>query len=137
MAESRDIALNGTDAMIAVQGSMIASPVVSSMGSNTLLSSPGTASPHTSLCKRQVWNGWRTFLISTESYTQFSEPSPALAQTKSGSTPTPDIFPTTPGPLIFMATRGATRVDDDDDDDDAEVNDAAAGDDDLALVFSE
>ena len=55
--------------------------------------------------------------ISTESKTQFSEPSAALAQ-KSGSAPTPELFPTTPGRLICMATRGATRVDDDDDDDD-------------------
>ena len=49
---------------------------------------------------------------------------------------TPDLFHTTPGPLICKATRGATRVDDDDDDDDA--NDAvAADDDDSALSFSE
>ena len=73
--------------------------------------------------------------ISTESKTQFSEPSAALAQ-ESCSAPTPDLFPTTPGRLIFMATRGATRVDDDDDDDDD--NDAAAADDDdSALLFSE
>ena len=56
-------------------------------------------------------------LISTESKTQFSEPSAALAQ-KSCSAPTPDLLPTTPDRLIFIATRGATRVDDDDDDDD-------------------
>ena len=77
-------------------------------------------------------------LISTESKTQFSEPNATLAQQekKSCSAPTPDIFPTTPGPLIFVATRGATRVDDDDDEDDD--NDAAAdADDDSALLFSE
>ena len=61
--------------------------------------------------------------ISTESNTQFSEPSKSLARKKSCSAPTPDLFPTSPGPLIFMATREATRVDDDDDDDDD--NDAA------------
>ena len=71
--------------------------------------------------------------ISTESKTQFSEPSEALAQ-KSCSANTPDLFPTTLGRLVFMATRGATRVDDDDDDDD---NDVAAGDDDSSLLFSE
>ena len=72
--------------------------------------------------------------ISTESKTQFSEPSEALAQ-KSCSANTPDLFPTTLGRLVFMATRGATRVDDDDDDDDNDV--AAAEDDDSALLFSE
>ena len=56
--------------------------------------------------------------ISTEINTQFSEPNTALAQTKKLFRPNPDLFPTTPGPLIFVATRGATRVDDDDDDDD-------------------
>ena len=71
--------------------------------------------------------------ISTESKTQFSEPSTALAQ-QIVFVPTPDLFPTTPGRLIFVATRGATRVDDDDDDDDD--NDAAA-DDESALLFSE
>ena len=74
--------------------------------------------------------------ISTESNTQFSEPSAALAPT-SCFAPTPDLFPTTPGRSIFMATRGATRVDDDDDDDDdidAAVDDY---DDDSALLFSE
>ncbi len=35
-----DLALCGTDAMIAVHGSMIASQVLSSMGSNTWLSRP-------------------------------------------------------------------------------------------------
>ena len=72
--------------------------------------------------------------ISTESKTQFSEPSEALAQTNCSAN-TPDLFPTTLGRLICMATRGATRVDDDDDDDDD--NDAAADDDDSALLFSE
>ena len=110
---------------------MTASPVASSLGSNAWLSSPGTASPQTSLCKRPVWNGWRKFLISTESQTQFNE--------TSAPPPTPDLFPTTLGRLICMATRGATRVDDDDDDDDDDDNDAAAGDDDddSALLFSE
>ena len=56
---------------------------------------------------------------------------------KSCSAPTPDLFPTTPGRLICMATRGATRVDNDDDDDDDDDNDAAADDDDSALLFSE
>ena len=70
--------------------------------------------------------------ISTDSMTQFSEPSEALAQ-KSCSANTPDLFPTTLGRLICMATRGATRVDDDDDDDD----NAAADDDGSALLFSE
>ena len=76
--------------------------------------------------------------ISAESNTQCSEPSTALAQTKAVPPPTPDLFPTTPGPLIFMATIWATRVDDDDDDNDGD-NDvaAAADDDDSALVFSE
>ena len=69
--------------------------------------------------------------ISTESKTQFSEPSAAIAQ-KSLSAPTPDLVPTTLGPLIFMATRGATHVDDDGDDDD---NDAAADDDDYSALF--
>ena len=73
--------------------------------------------------------------ISTESNTQFSEPSEALAQ-KNCSANTPDLFPTTLGRLICTATRLATRVDDGDDDDD---NDAAADDDDddSALSFSE
>ena len=66
-------------------------------------------------------------LISTGSTTQLSEPSAALAH---------DLFPTTPGPLICIATRGATRVDDDDDDDDDDNDAAAAGDDDSALLFS-
>ena len=75
--------------------------------------------------------------ISIESKTQFSEPSAALAQ-KSCSAPTPDQFPTTPGPLIFIATRGATRVADDDDDGDDDGNDVVVvvDDDDSALVFS-
>ena len=45
--------------------------------------------------------------------------------------PPPSLFPTTPGPLIFMATRGVARADDDDDDDDD--NDVVVGDDDSAL----
>ena len=55
------------------------------------------------------------------------------------SAPTPDLFPTTPGPLLCMGTRGATRVDDDDDDDDDDTDVAAADDDedDSALLFSE
>ena len=72
-------------------------------------------------------------LISTQSKTQFSEPSAAIAQ-KSCSAPTPDLVPTTPGPFIFMATRGATRVDDDEDD--ADDNVVVGGEDDSALLFS-
>ena len=75
-----------------------------------------------------------TTFISTKSNTQFSEPSAALAQ-QSCSAPAPALFPTTPSPLIFMATRGATRADNDDDDDDDNV--AVADDDDSALLFSE
>ena len=45
--------------------------------------------------------------------------------------PTPDLFPTTPGRLIFMATRGATRVDDNDDVDDDDGDD---DDNDVAVV---
>ena len=65
--------------------------------------------------------------------------SPAQHSLKKAVPPPPltYVFPTTPGPLIFMATRGATRVDDDDDDDDDDDNDAAAGDDDSALLFYE
>ena len=62
-------------------------------------------------------------------------PSATNAQ-QSCSAPTPDLVPTTPSPLIFMAKRGPTRVEDEDDDDDD--NDAAADDDDVsALAFSE
>ena len=89
-----------TDAMVAVQGSMIASSVDSSMGSNTWLSSPGTAFA-TNLIVQETGLEW---LEATESYTQLSEPSAALAQ-KSFSAPAPDLFPTTPGPLLFMATK--------------------------------
>ena len=69
--------------------------------------------------------------IHRKSNTQLSEPSAALTQ-ESCSAPTPDLFPTTPGRFICMATGGATRVDDDDDDDD---KDAAAADDDDDSAF--
>ena len=61
---------------------------------------------------------------------------PAQRSLKKTVPPTPDLFPTTPGPLLGMATRGATRVDDDDDDDDDDNDVAAAGNDDSALLFS-
>ena len=94
---------------------MIASQVASSMGSR---------------CRDQsgMVGGNLHDMNFHKSKTQFSGPSAALAR-KSCSAPTPDLFPTTPGHLICMATRGATRVDDDDDDDgdyDDDDNDVAA-----------
>ena len=80
---SRDLALCGTDAMIAVQGSMVASPVASSMGLNTLLSRP---------------------VISTESKTQFSEPSTALAQPKLFC-PRPWPMPHNPVPINMLGNK--------------------------------
>ena len=65
---------------------------------------------------------------------------------KAVPSPPHDLLPTTPGPLICMATRGATRVDDDDDDNDDDDDDDNAVvvddddvvdvDDDSAFVFS-
>ena len=64
--------------------------------------------------------------------------SPAQHSLETSVSPPPRPISHSPGPLSFMATQGATRVDEDDDEhDDDNDSDAAADDDDSALVFSE